>query len=215
LTMNLSIVDLQDVLYRQQTMTAEQREAIAAHPAEAVQKLETLAVRDPLWLAIVGQHHEFLDGSGYPMKLAGDAVMRETQVIGLADRYCAAVTERTYRQPVPPDVALEHIRTKSGAAIDPALIAELTTLVTQYPPGSVVELANRDAAIVARRLRDPKHPVVYAVAPQNLRPFEAPRKRLTASNPQFNIERVLPRETIKFAVDPDLLWPAPRESVRG
>src|SRR5204862_3889390 len=107
LTMNLAIVDLQDVLYRQQTMTPEQREAIAEHPADAVKKLATLGVRDPLWLSIVEQHHEFLDGSGYPKKLAGDAVIREAQVIGLADRYCAAVTERTYRQPVAPDVALE------------------------------------------------------------------------------------------------------------
>ena len=76
-----------------------------------------------------------------------------------------------------------------------------------YPPGTVVELFNRDVAIVTRRLRDPKHPVVMAVCGQNLRPFESPRKRMTSSQPQFRIERVFARETIKFPVDPETLWP--------
>lgn len=207
LTMNLTIQSLQDVLYRQQAMNDVQRQAIAAHPAQCAQQLAALGVSDPLWLAIVEQHHEFVDGSGYPNKLSGDAVLREAQVIGLADRFCATVTERGYRAAVAPDVAINHIRTKSGTAIDPALITELVHWIGMYPPGTVVELWNREVAVVTRRLLDPKHPVVFVVCGQNLQQYEIARKRMTASQPQFHIERVFPRETIKFAIDPESLWP--------
>jgi HD-GYP domain-containing protein (c-di-GMP phosphodiesterase class II) len=205
--MNLSLHEVQQVLYRQQQMDEAQRAAVAAHPQASAQRLAALGVADPLWLALVEQHHEFIDGSGYPQRLATDAVAREAQVIGLADRYCGVVTERAYRPAIAPDVAMHQIRSRSGAAIDSALIAELTHWIGLYPPGTVVELFNREVAVVARRLRDPRHPVVYAVAGQNLRPFDAPKKRMTASQPQWRIERVFPRETIAFPVDPEALWP--------
>jgi hypothetical protein len=207
LTMNLSIQPLQDHLYRQQQMSDAQRKEIHFHPLRSAEQLAALGVGDPLWRSIVEQHHELVDGTGYPNKLAGDAVLPEARVIGLADRYCAAVTERAYRGAVAPDVAIHHIRTKSGTTIEPALVDELVHWVGMYPPGTVVELVNRDVAVVAHRLRDPRHPVVYAVAGQSLRPFEWPRKRLTASQPQYHIERVFPRETIQFPVDPETLWP--------
>jgi HD-GYP domain-containing protein (c-di-GMP phosphodiesterase class II) len=207
MTGNLTIQAVQDSLYREQAMTAEQRQAVSVHPQECAGVLAALGVRDENWLAIVRQHHEFIDGSGYPQKLTGADVLREAQVIGLADRYCTTVTERAYRQAVAPDVAMKQIRDKSGSAIDPGLIAELVHWVGMYPPGTVVELVNREVAVVTGRLRDPEHPVVYAVSGQNLRPFDSPRKRLTASQPQFHIEGVFPRETIKFPVDPGTLWP--------
>lgn len=207
LTMNLSILSLQDVLYQQQAETEAQRQVIAAHPAEGARMLTTLGVRDPLWLALVEQHHELIDGSGYPRHLASDAVLREAQVITLADRYCAAVTERAYRAAIAPDIVIDLIRTRSGAAIDRRLIEELVYWVGIYPPGTVVVLKNRDVAVVTRRLLDPKHPVVVAVAGEGLRPYDSPRKRLTGAHPQFNIERVLPRETNPFALDPEVLWP--------
>jgi len=68
-------------------------------------------------------------------------------------------------------------------------------------------LTNRDVSIVTRRLRDPRHPVVVSVSGERLRPYETPRRRLSASNIQFHIERVLPHETITFPVDPEILWP--------
>jgi HD-GYP domain-containing protein (c-di-GMP phosphodiesterase class II) len=207
LTGNLTIHAVQDALYRQQAMTVEQRKLIAKHPDACADRLASLGVRDATWLDFVRQHHEFIDGSGYPRGLAGAAVRREAQVIGLADRYCGTVTERAYRQAVAPDVAMVQIKMRSGTAIDEHLIEELVHWIGMYPPGTVVELVNREVAVVTRRLRDPKHPVVCAVAGQNLQAFESPRKRMTASQPQYDIECVLPRETIKFAVDPEVLWP--------
>ncbi len=207
LTMNCSIYELQTLLYQQQSLGSEYNTALTHHPITSAKKLAELGVTDPLWLALVEQHHEFIDGSGYPKKLTGSAVALEAQVIGLADRYCGAVTERAYRAPIAPGIALKQIHEKSGDAIDPKLIAGLVYWVGIYPPGTVVELFNHDIAIVSRRLQDLKNPMVYAVAGETHQPFEVPRRRATATQPQFRIERVLPRDTIKFPVDPEVLWP--------
>jgi hypothetical protein len=59
----------------------------------------------------------------------------------------------------------------------------------------------------ARRLRDVKRPVVHTLCMTNLAPFDTPRKRLTASQPQLEIDRVLDDGAIPFAIDPEQLWP--------
>lgn len=210
LTMNLTIQPLQEALYHQPKMTAEQSEEITGHPTAARRLLEALGVDNETWLTIVEQHHESIDGSGYPHHLVGRDIAPEALVIGLADRYCAAVTERGYRQAVPPDAAIGFMRNNRGAAVDQTLLSELVHWIGMYPPGTVVELANRDIAIVTRRLEDPRHPVVYAVSPRNLYPFSVPRKRLTGRHAQFQIACVLPRTTIDFRIDPEILWPGTR-----
>ena len=207
LTMNTSISALLDQLYQQKDLDAAQSAQLAAHPTASATLLRSIGVADSVWITLVQQHHEFVDGSGYPNQLKGSAVLLEAQVMGLADRYCGAVTERAYRQALPPGVVLKQIRESSGAAIDAKLISGLVFWVGIYPPGTVVELANRDVAVVTRRLQDLKNPMVYAVAGDNHQPFELPRRRATGTEPQFKIERVLPRDTIKFAVDPETLWP--------
>lgn len=207
LTMNLSMQALQDHLYREKQPTETQRKEIHSHPLRSAELLAALRIEDPLWRAMVEQHHELVDGTGYPNKLQGNAVLPEARVIGLADRYCAAVTERAYRSAVAPDVALNLLRTNSGTAIETTLVDDLVHWIGVYPPGTVVGLVNREVCVVTRRLRDPRHPVVYAVAAQSLQPFESPRKRLTASQPQYHIEKVYPREVITFPVVPEVLWP--------
>ena len=207
LTMNISICDLLQQLYQQQALNPEHQAALTQHPVTSARKLASIGVTDAVWLALVEQHHEFIDGTGYPNKLSGNAMAVEAQVIGLADRYCSAVTERAYRLGVAPGVVMKQIREKSGTAINPKLISALLYWVGIYPPGTVVELFNRDLAVVTRRLQDLKSPVVYAVAGDNHQPFVAPRRRSTGTQPQFRIERVMPREIIKFPVDPEILWP--------
>jgi putative two-component system response regulator len=59
---------------------------------------------------IVRQHHERLDGSGYPDGLAGDEISLLAQIIGIVDVYDAMTTTRPYRQPVSSDEALAELK---------------------------------------------------------------------------------------------------------
>jgi HD-GYP domain-containing protein (c-di-GMP phosphodiesterase class II) len=208
LTMNVAMLDLQQLLFEQNAaLDEEQKRRVQTHPQDAVAWLAARGVTDPLWLQVVAQHHEVLTGGGYPAGLKGDAVCLEAQAVALADRFCSAVTERAYRAAISPEVALRELAARNQGALDETLMAHLQQIVGPYPPGAVVEVVNRDVAVVTPRLRDARAPVVFSVAPGSRHPYPQPKKRLTASQPQFRIEALLPRGAIAFAVDPEQLWP--------
>lgn len=208
LTMNLSILDLQDTLYRQQEpITSEQREALKLHPGASVKALRNLGISDPLCLQAVEQHHEARDGSGYPVGLKDPAICLEAQVVSLADRYCGLLSQRAYRIALAPRRAIKELHERNVNAIDPALIGALIGAVGLFPPGAYVRLANGETAIVVRRLIDPKHPVVYALHQDTTAPYETPKKRLTGSHRDFEIVADVKPEAVRVKIDPEQLWP--------
>lgn len=71
---------------------------------------------------IVRQHHERLDGSGYPDGLKGDQITLEAQIIGLADVVEAMASHRPYRAALGLENALAEISSKSGTLFDSKLV---------------------------------------------------------------------------------------------
>lgn len=208
LTMNLSILDLQDTLVRQQEpLTPEQRSSLRLHAAESTKVLRSYGIQDAIWLDAVEQHHEARDGTGYPGGLKEPAISREAQIVSVADRYCSLVSQRTYRPALSPRRAIKELHERAGSAIEPGLIGALIATVGLFPPGAYVRLANGETAIVVRRLLDPKHPVVYALHQDTTAPYESPKKRLTASNRDYEIVSDVKPEAVRVKIIPDQLWP--------
>ncbi len=206
LTMNLCVLDLQDTLSEQPTPpTEQQREQLRQHPQAAVEKLRARGVNDAQWLDAVAQHHERLDGSGYPKGLLGEATSLAAQVIGLADRYGAMATGRSYRPSALPNLVLKSIFSDKDKTVDARLVSLLVKTVGVYPPGSVVVLANGDTAVVVKRTQQANCPVVKVVRTQRAQVLEDPRKRLTSEAP-FGIDRIIPRSQLNFPLDPHRLW---------
>ena len=88
-------------------------------------------------------HHEKFDGSGYPHKLAGDAIPIEARIIAIADVFDALTSERPYKKEWPVEDAIELLRRESGKHFDPELvelfIAQLPAVLaikTRYAEGS-------------------------------------------------------------------------------
>jgi len=71
---------------------------------------------------IVLQHHERLDGSGYPNKLKGDEIILEARIIGVADVVEAMSSHRPYRPALGIDKALEEISKNKGILYDPEVV---------------------------------------------------------------------------------------------
>jgi putative two-component system response regulator len=71
---------------------------------------------------VIQQHHERLDGSGYPNGLKGDAVRSEARIIAVADVVEAMASHRPYRASLGIDVALEEITRLRGIAFDPEVV---------------------------------------------------------------------------------------------
>jgi response regulator RpfG family c-di-GMP phosphodiesterase/serine/threonine protein kinase len=72
--------------------------------------------------AIVRHHHERFDGSGYPDRLAGDAIPPAARIVALADVYDALRRQRPHKPPMPHDVAARTILQESPGAFDPKVV---------------------------------------------------------------------------------------------
>lgn len=71
---------------------------------------------------IVLQHHERLDGSGYPQGLKEDAISLESKIVAVADVVEAMGSHRPYRAALGIEIALEEIEAKSGTLFDAAAV---------------------------------------------------------------------------------------------
>ena len=207
LTMNVAMLELQNALYSQSApLDAMQRRGLVAHPEAAVAWLVERGADDPLWLDVVRQHHEAVDGNGYPRGLRGQQIRPEAQAVSLADRYCGMVSERAYRPGASPPAALREIYLKHGSAIDPKLISLLVKVMGVYPPGTAVELANGETAVVLRRTRNAGAPIVRVLDLADARPAVGWPKRSTG-DPIHAIRRADDERTRALGADPLRLWP--------
>ncbi len=77
---------------------------------------------------IVHQHHERIDGSGYPLGLKGNDILLESRILGVADVVEAMGTDRPYRKAHGIDVALNEISSRAGILFDPEVAEACVSL---------------------------------------------------------------------------------------
>ena len=163
--MNLASFDLQDDLALPlASPSPAQRITLSRHPQLTASLLLDSPGADPRWVAAVEQHHEALDGSGYPNALYGDEICLEARILKLADVWCALVAPRRHRDPKSPRESMHWLLSRSRQCLDPELLDTLRRLNGHFPPGTLVRLANRETAIVI----DPPH---GAAAPRQVISF--------------------------------------------
>jgi PAS domain S-box-containing protein/putative nucleotidyltransferase with HDIG domain len=79
---------------------------------------------------VIAQHHERMDGSGYPSGLSGENILLEARIIGVADVFEAIASHRPYRPALGLDKALEEVSQKRGTLYDPEVVDACLRLFT-------------------------------------------------------------------------------------
>jgi len=138
---------------------------------------------------VVRNHHELLDGSGYPDGLSGDALHRDVQMLSIIDRYLAYVMPRARRTCFHPTQALREIYLQKSQYSE-RLTALFIKRLGVYPPGTAALLANDEVAvIVGRNLADSSRPRVVGIGLSNGVYYPEPVERDT-SKPTYAIRQV-------------------------
>ena len=75
------------------------------------------------------RHHEWWDGSGYPIGLAGTDIPMECRILSIADAYDAMTSDRPYRNAMPKARAIEELRRCAGSQFDPELVERFIALL--------------------------------------------------------------------------------------
>lgn len=151
LTMNLSLLPLHDDWAKSRApLGAAQKADVRRHPGLSAELLIQSPGVDLAWITAVDQHHENLDGSGYPVGLEGHGISPEARVLRVADAWCALILSHAGKARKTPRDAIQELSRFVGAHFDHQVFQALKKLMGAYPPGTFVRLANRETAIIMR-----------------------------------------------------------------
>lgn len=110
------------------------------------------------------QHHERLDGSGYPRGLKGDDIHPYAKVLGVADAFDAMISPRVYRSALLPHDGLEVLYAGYGTLFDRKVVDVFKSSVAIYPVGLTVKLSTGESGVVIDYNKDlPSKPVVRVI----------------------------------------------------
>lgn len=118
-----------DILNKPDRLTDEEFEVIKRHSswgAEMVTKTYFQSISE-----IIMQHHERIDGSGYPKGLKGNEILIEAKIIAVADSYDAMTSERSYRDPLTPKEAVEELIRLREKQYDSGVVDALIAVLTE------------------------------------------------------------------------------------
>ncbi|KIL42719.1 hypothetical protein KP77_33490 [Jeotgalibacillus alimentarius] len=110
----------EEILNKPGKLTEEEYEIIKQHPADGAEMVAQTYYKD--LAPIIHQHHERLDGSGYPDGLKGDEILIEAKIIAVSDTFDALTEDRVYRKAWTAESALEEIKENKGILYDATVV---------------------------------------------------------------------------------------------
>jgi HD-GYP domain-containing protein (c-di-GMP phosphodiesterase class II) len=161
-----SLFDLPaDSRFPHQSMTDEIRAQYHHHPITTVEMLNTVRQVSGEIKLFVSQVHEYLDGSGFPRRLAADQLHPASRVLCVADTYLTMTSPpKGCPRIVPCDAIAFLINGASQGKYSPKAVTALLHAVTVYPIGSIVELSDTTKARVIRgNSKDYCYPIVESL----------------------------------------------------
>lgn len=113
---------------------------------------------------IVHQHHERIDGSGYPKGLKGENISLHARMFAIVDTYDAVTNNRCYKEAIPSSFGMRTLLELSKTHFDESLVHQFIKCMGVYPTGSLVKLNNGILAVViAQNIISPIKPLVKAI----------------------------------------------------
>ncbi|NMM11954.1 MAG: DUF3391 domain-containing protein [Rhodoferax sp.] len=103
----------------------------------------------PAALAIIREHHELFDGSGYPAKLQGETISLLSRIVSIANYYDELCNPNAMADALTPHEALSLMFAKLRGKFDPKVLQVFIRCLGVYPPGTIVQLSNGAIGMVA------------------------------------------------------------------
>ena len=130
----------QEVLNKPGRLTKNEFDIIKHHPMAGFDKIMRMHLEDGAKLAVVAlQHHEHMDGTGYPDGLAGEKIHLYGRISAIADVYDALTSTRPYKKAYSPAIAYNIMANCSAGQFDERLLKFFFSNVAIYPVGAVLK----------------------------------------------------------------------------
>ena len=159
-----------DLIIKKGSLTSEEYISVKKHTIKGFSYLKNIPNISTAVRLIALQHHERVDGLGYPAGLTGDQINPLAKIVAVADVYDALSSHRPYRRALLPNEAMEYIMAHSGTIFDHDIVTVFSRTVVPYPNGTVVKLSNGDIGVVLDT------PLYYPLRP-DIRIIESKEKK--------------------------------------
>ncbi|MCK0511415.1 HD-GYP domain-containing protein [Aromatoleum buckelii] len=136
------------ILLKNEPLTQAERHLYEMHCQYGVEIGQRLQLA-PAVLAIIREHHELFDGTGYPNKLKGEAIGLLSRIVAIANYYDELCNPVDITDAMTPHEALSVMFAKLRNKFDPKLLQIFIRCLGVYPPGTIVQLSNGVIAMVA------------------------------------------------------------------
>ncbi|WP_421238886.1 HD-GYP domain-containing protein [Aeromonas enteropelogenes] len=186
-----------EVLHKPGKLTDEEFAIMRQHVVHSYGILKNTKGITATMLEVAANHHERLDGSGYPRKLKGDQLSLHTRMSCIVDVYDAITADRVYKTGMQPTQAFRILLKGINQHFDAELVTKFIKCMGVYPVGTLVMLSNQRLAIVMQRNeQQPLKPVVKVIYHATQRHYlEVQWLDLAKSNVQESIESTVdPKE---------------------
>jgi HD-GYP domain-containing protein (c-di-GMP phosphodiesterase class II) len=118
------------ILKKPDKLTRDEFEVVQRHSASGYRTLKELGFRESV-RRLVLDHHERLDGSGYPRGLSGPAISVDARILAVCDVYDALISTRVYREAWPHERAIALLHEEAGTKLDRRCVAALERVLAR------------------------------------------------------------------------------------
>jgi putative nucleotidyltransferase with HDIG domain len=148
------------ILMKMDPLTKVEQNLYEMHCHYGVELVRRLQVA-PAILAIIREHHEMFDGTGYPRQLKGESITLLSRIVAIANYYDELCNPLNIATAMTPHEALSMMFAKLRSKFDPKLLQVFIRCLGVYPPGTIVQLSNGVIGMVATvNTTKPMKPVV-------------------------------------------------------
>ncbi|MEP7155075.1 MAG: HD-GYP domain-containing protein [Betaproteobacteria bacterium] len=193
-----------ELLEKNARLSSDEFEQIKEHVELGLDVLRQTPNIHPAVVEGIAQHHERMNGTGYPNNIMGEKISIFGRMAAIADTYAAVTKRRPYADAISPHEALQMLSNWSGTQFHADMVEQFIQSIGVFPVGSLVELSTGEVAVVVthsklKRLR-PKV-LIIAEADKSHCKHPAMRDLLydVSDNPAY-IRRGLPSNA--FGLDP-------------
>jgi len=129
-------------------LTEDEYETVKTHSKEGYRYIKDKYLTPEMVARGVSDHHERVDGKGYPEGKKGTEISLFGRIIGVADVYDALISDRPYRKGLFPVEAVEYIQGGAGSNFDFDIVSVFSRKIAPFPIGACVLLSDGTSGIV-------------------------------------------------------------------
>lgn len=137
------------IRFKREPLTRAELKVYQCHSVYSKDLILGLPSIPPEIAGIVEQHHERLDGTGYPQGISASQIHPLAQILAVVDEYQDLINPPFMPERLQPNQALSELYVKRQASLSIKVITALVRVLSVYPPGTLVELSDGSVGVVA------------------------------------------------------------------